>query len=37
MIAKTNKIYDETVSVNKFKKNYEIRKFLKNFYKKYTL
>lgn len=37
MIFKTNKIYDETVSVNKFKNNYEIRKFLKKIYKKYTL
>lgn len=37
MILKTNDIYEKIILNNKFKNNYEIKKYLKNFYKKYTL
>lgn len=37
MILKTNNIYEKIVPKNKLKNSYEIKKYLKNFYKKYTL
>lgn len=37
MVLKTNDIYKKIIPNSKFKNNYEIKKYLKNFYKKYTL
>ena len=37
MVLKTNDIYKKIIPNSKFKNYYEIKKYLKNFYKKYTL